>query len=242
MSDTRPAFVFVHGSCHGAWCWNLVMAQLKAQGHACRALDLPPYVVGAPAEAQVTLEDYAQAIVSDIEAHGGAPVILVGHSAGGYAITAAAAQAPDKIAQLIYVCAYVPSAGMSLADLRRSAAEQPVMCAIDLLPDRLAFVFRQDKAREALFHDCPDSVAEDAMTRLVPQPVRPQNTPVQNLARANAIARSYVRCTEDRVIPPVEQTKMTSDWPKRDVIDMHCGHSPFFADPKGLAEIILTRR
>lgn len=239
MSEASPAFLFVHGSCHGAWCWRDVMPILHAQGYAARAIDLPPY--DASARAQVTLDDYAQSIVADIDAHGGAPVILVGHSAGGYAITAAAALAPNKVAKLIYVCAYVPREGMSLADMRRSADRQPVMDVIDLTTDRQAFVFRPETARDALFHDCDDAVATDAMTRLTPQPVAPQNSPVASLGATKGIARHYVRCAKDRVIPPEEQVKMSDNWPEHCISTMTCGHSPFFADPARLAEILTTQ-
>lgn len=235
MSD--PAFLFVHGSCHGAWCWRAVIAEMRALGHSARALDLPPYEPDHP----VTLDDYARAIEADIADHADAPVILVGHSAGGYAITAAAAHAPDTIAKLIYVCAYVPQPDMSLADMRRSADRQPVMDIIDMTPDKQAFVFLPDKAREALFHDCPTALVEDAMTRLVAQPVAPQNTPVLHLERSHKIPRHYIRCLQDRVIPPEEQVKMTADWPKESVSELLCGHSPFLAAPKKLAQILAAQ-
>jgi pimeloyl-ACP methyl ester carboxylesterase len=239
---SNPAFVFVHGSCHGAWCWRDVITALHALGHSASALDLPPYEAGT----SVTLDDYARAIDDSITAHSGtthsdAPVILVGHSAGGYAITAAAARTPEKIAKLIYVCAYVPKADMSLAAMRRSAERQPVMDLINILPDGQAFEFRADTARDGLFHDCPKARAEDAMTRLVPQPIAPQNTPVAHLERTRHIPRHYIRCLHDRVIPPEEQVKMTSDWPTESVTEMPCGHSPFLADPETLAQILAAQ-
>ena len=50
--------------------------------------------------------------------------------------------------------------------------------------------------------------------------------------------RSYIRCMDDRTIPPAYQVTMTKDWPSADVHEMACGHSPFFTDPAGLARII----
>ena len=34
-------FVLVHGMAHGSWCWDRVVAGLRAQGHQVVALDLP---------------------------------------------------------------------------------------------------------------------------------------------------------------------------------------------------------
>ena len=37
----KTAFVLVHGSWHGAWCWGLVELLLEAAGHMSIAIDLP---------------------------------------------------------------------------------------------------------------------------------------------------------------------------------------------------------
>ena len=34
------AFLLVHGSCHGAWCWRDVIPALDGLGHSARAVDL----------------------------------------------------------------------------------------------------------------------------------------------------------------------------------------------------------
>jgi hypothetical protein len=34
------SFVFVHGGCHGAWCWAPVVERLIARGHEATAIDL----------------------------------------------------------------------------------------------------------------------------------------------------------------------------------------------------------
>ncbi|GMN75579.1 hypothetical protein TIFTF001_056325, partial [Ficus carica] len=40
MENRGSHFVLVHGTCHGAWCWYKVAAQLKSTGHKVTALDL----------------------------------------------------------------------------------------------------------------------------------------------------------------------------------------------------------
>ncbi|HEU5432481.1 MAG TPA: alpha/beta hydrolase, partial [Thermomicrobiales bacterium] len=51
-------------------------------------------------------------------------VILAGHSYGGMVITGVAAQAPERLAHLIYLDAFVPVAGESLLDLVGPAARR----------------------------------------------------------------------------------------------------------------------
>ena len=53
--------------------------------------------------------------------------------------------------------------------------------------------------------------------------------------RALQVPRRYIRCANDRTIPPEWQTTMTDDWPAAHVTTMQTSHSPFLADPVGLA-------
>ncbi len=92
MSD----ILLVHGSCHGAWCWRDLAPELAALGHSVSALDLPGMGADRTPLSKVTLDSYAKAIVDALSA----PTVLIGHSAGGYAITAAASLAPEKVAHL----------------------------------------------------------------------------------------------------------------------------------------------
>lgn len=44
-------------------------------------------------------------------------VILVGHSLGGIIVTNVAEKVPGKISKLVYIGAFLPKSGRSLADL-----------------------------------------------------------------------------------------------------------------------------
>jgi len=227
-------FLLIHGSCHGAWCWRDLLPELHARGHDARAIDLPGHGDDPTPYAQVMLHDYAQAIINAIDS----PVHLVGHSMAGFPITLAAQLAPEKITRLIYLCAYAAQDGKSLVDMRLQAPRQPLMHAIRKTADGLAFCVDPDKTAEVFYHDCPEGTAEYANARLCPQAIAPQATPITLGPRAAGVPRSYIRCDDDRTIPPEYQRTMTADWPAQDVYAMPTGHSPFFADPAGLADIL----
>ncbi|MBW6418648.1 alpha/beta fold hydrolase [Celeribacter sp. PS-C1] len=235
MAD--PTILLVHGSAHGAWCWRDLLPELERQGLKARALDLPSHGESLTDYTEVTLERYRDAILADIAKHGG-PVALVGHSAGGYPITAVAETAPDKIASLVYICAYVPQDGMSLADMRRRAADQPVLDLIERTDDGRAFRFKPDAGITALYHDCPEEVAEFAKANLGPQAIAPQETPLHITEASTDLPRHYVICDNDRVIPPAEQRKMVQGWPEEHIHHLPSGHSPFFAMPERLADLL----
>lgn len=208
--------LFIHGSGFGAWAWHRVIPALAALGVPARAIDLPGRG-GAP----TTLADQAQAIAHALSA----PTVLVGHSAGGYAISAAAALS-DKVSGLIYLAAYIPD-GRSLAEMRRAGPSQPMRGAFQITPDRSAYGFAPDRCEALFFHDCPD--AATATRRLCLEPIAPQETPLGPPPPRPAAA---IICTEDRAIPPQYQRFMAKGLPCR---DLPTGHAPFLAQPEALA-------
>lgn len=227
-------FLLIHGSCHGAWCWRDVIPALQARGHDVAAIDLPSHGADSTPYQEVTLDAYADAIAAAM----GDDTILVGHSMAGYPITAAAEKAPQKIARLVYLCAYVPAAGKSLVDLRIAAPRQPPLHAIEKTEDGLGFAVKPEAATGVFYQDCPREAAEFAISNLCVQAIAPQATALPLTARSQDLPRSYIRCTDDQTIPPEYQLTMTADWPRRDVHHMDCGHSPFFAVPEALAALL----
>jgi pimeloyl-ACP methyl ester carboxylesterase len=218
-------FLLIHGACHGAWAWERVIPALKALGHSARALDLPGRGV------ETTLRAQAQAVVDALQG----PTVLVAHSAGGFAITAAAQMAPEQVAGLIYVCAYVPEPGMNLAQMRRAGPRQPLAGSFRLSPDRRMFWFDEALAPALFFHDCADPQAMTA--RLCPESVAVMQTALPDTSRAEDLPRGYVVCADDRAIPIEYQHVMAQGIEAQ--ARMPCGHSPFLAMPEALAREIV---
>lgn len=223
-------FLLIHGSCHGAWCWRDVLPELVALGHIARAIDLPSHGADKTPIKEVTLDGYRDAI--------DAPVVLVGHSMAGFPIAAAAEKAPEKIERLINLCAYAPFSGLSLVEMRKLADRQPLLDAIEKSEDGLSWNPIMSKARETFYHDCPDEAVEFAEARIVPQAILPQATKLNLGMNYKSVAKSYIRCTDDRTIPPEFQTVMAERFASKDRFEMQTSHSPFFADPKGLAQLL----
>lgn len=233
-------FLLIHGSCHGAWCWRDLIPALTARGHTARAIDLPGHGADTTPYTDVTLEGYAQAILDAIDDAPIGPVMLVGHSMAGFPISLAAEMAPEKIDRLIYLCAYAPQDGRSLVEMRAEAPYQPMAEAALKTEDGLAFSVDPIKAPALFYNDCPPEAVDYALPRLCLQAIKPQATPIRLGPAYGSVKRSYIRCDDDRTIPPEYQRVMTSGWPEADVHAMQTGHSPFFADPEGLADL-LTR-
>jgi pimeloyl-ACP methyl ester carboxylesterase len=88
-TDTHPVPVlFVHGGCHGAWCWNDHFLDFFAglgfralavsfRGHGTSSLDKPLQ--------DCTISDYVEDVQTTVDGLGCEPV-LVGHSMGGFVV------------------------------------------------------------------------------------------------------------------------------------------------------------
>lgn len=228
------AFLFIHGSNHGAWCWRDVLPAMAAAGHEARAIDLPAAGADPTPPDNVTMADYRAAILAELDG----PTVLVGHSFGGMPITAAAAAAPERIAALVYLAAWAPKEGEAARDLRARYGCRNLMSAMRMGDDRKTSTFSDDSLEPLFYHDCPHGTVAYARAHLTPQPTAPGAEPAPALPPG--LNRHYIRCTEDRIIPPEAQTDMTRDWPAHSIHKIACGHSPFFAAPDRLAEILMN--
>lgn len=232
-------FVLVHGSFHGAWCWRHVIPRLVAAGHRAVAVDLPGRADDTRPSASLGYHDYVARVVDAVSAEP-EPVVLVGHSMGGVVVTGAAERVPERLARLVYVCAFLPASGQSLLDLARSDDESRLMRHLVIDEQKGTHHVDGAGARDAFYHDCPDDDVAFACERLVPEPLAVVATPVVSSAeRFGRVARHYLECTEDRALGPSLQRRMHAAQPCR-VTRLASSHSPFFAQPDALARALAS--
>ncbi|MEL6573121.1 MAG: alpha/beta fold hydrolase [Pseudomonadota bacterium] len=226
-------FLLVHGSAHGAWCWDDLIPHLQAAGHSAVAIDLPSHGNDPTHPHDVTLTSYANAIVAALDEG----TMIVAHSMAGFPATLAADMAPTRVAKLIYLCAHVPQPGKSIADMRAMADSQPLADAMIPSEDGRTVTIDPTKAGATFYHDVPADRAAWAVSRLCPQAVLPQATPYP-VSHNKSHARHYIRCMDDRAIPPALQVNYTADWPDDQVTELPTSHSPFLSDPAALASLL----
>jgi pimeloyl-ACP methyl ester carboxylesterase len=112
-------FVVAHGAWSAAWAWKKMRPLLRAAGHE---LWTPTYSglgerahLASPA---IDLDTHIQDVVGVLEMEDLRDVVLIGHSYGGMVATGVADRARSRIAQLIYLDAFVPKDAQSLLDLQ----------------------------------------------------------------------------------------------------------------------------
>ena len=103
-NSTKMNIVLVHGTYVDGSSWNKVIPILQNAGHKVIAVQLPLH----------SLADDIATVKRAIDLVG-APVLLVGHSYGGFVITNAAYNNPN-VKGLVYLAALAPKEGQSLGN------------------------------------------------------------------------------------------------------------------------------
>ena len=230
--------MLVHGAWQGAWCWDKVVPLLRDRGHAVDAIDLPGSGRDVANAAGATLERYVERVVQSIDA-GAGPVVLVGHSMGGIAITGAAEARPDRVSAAVYVAAFLPRSGSSMSEISRSAenAGSLIPRAMSMSADKRTVSLRQDALKEILYGDCTDADIAWASGRVGPQALRPQGEKVVwTPERFGRVRRIYIMTLRDRALAPEAQRRIISETSFERVITMDTSHSPFLSRPQEFAQ------
>ena len=111
-------FLVAHGAWSAGWAWKKMRPLLRAKGHE---IFTPTYTgLGERvhlASPQVDLETHIADMLGVLQFEDLRAVVLIGHSYGGMVATGVADRAPERVAQLVYVDAFVPRDGQCLFDL-----------------------------------------------------------------------------------------------------------------------------
>jgi pimeloyl-ACP methyl ester carboxylesterase len=232
-------FVFVHGTCHGGWCWEKLTPLLNAMGHVTHAPDLPGLGKDLTPPANVTLADNVDKIARKLDKIE-EPAILVGHSLGGVTISQLAEARRRKIKALVYIAALLPPSGKTGRDMTAMEPDCLFRRSREMSQDGTTYTFARAKLPTLFYADVPPEDRYRAMERLRPQPVAISSTPVTlTEERFGSVPRWYIQCTLDNAVLLSVQRRIVAMTPCR-VITMECGHSPFYSNPEELAEHLDT--
>ena len=213
--------VLVHGGFVDGAGWEGVYKILK-----------DGYNVSIVQNPTISLEDDVAATKRILAAQDG-PTILVGHSYGGAVITEAGNH--PKVAALVYVTAFVPDKGESVATLIKDPP--PGASVPPILPPQDGYLFLDKAAFPASF--AADVDAEEAAFMAdsqVPWGVGALSGTISEPAW-RAKPSWYLVATEDRMIPPDAQRAMS----KRagcTVVEVRGSHAIYVSQPGAVSALI----
>ena len=231
---SAKTFVLVHGAWHGGWCWRRVSDQLEKKGHKV----FTPTLTGLGERSHLLSKDIKLAthvtdIVNVIKWEGLKDIVLVGHSYGGIIVTGVADQMQDAISSIVFLDAFVPEAGDTLAEKASQAARDAMVAVIERgevgmkpLPAALFRVNENDRAwvdRMCTLH--PAATLTDKAT--------------YTGGRDRIAKRAYIRAKGYPSVPfdaAQEKLKAIAGWR---IYEVPCGHDVMVDMPDRLTEILL---
>jgi len=229
MAAKSPATaVLVHGAWHGPWCFDKVVEGLEARGVPSLCVDRRrgDPLVGADDS------DENERMVREQMAGIEGPIVLLGHSFGGVAITTAALD-DERVKHLVYLAAVMPDAE---GGMPASLVSPDTVGAIVPHEDGTSTV-RDEVIQPLFYHQCSDESVERAKSLLVPDDMHGTAPPPRPRALAyERIPTTYVVCTEDRCLTPEGQREQArratrvAEWPT--------DHSPFFSRPELMIDLL----
>ena len=221
-SAALPAVVLVHGGFVDGSGWEDVYRILTKDG----------YDVSVVQNATVSLSDDVATTRRVIAAHK-APVVLVGHSYGGVVITEAGND--SKVAALVYIAAFVPDSGESVATLIKDPP--PGAPVPPILPPQDGYL-ALDKAKFAASFagDVSREKAEFMANSQVPWGVEALSGAVSQPAWRKKPSW-YLIATEDKMIPPPAQ-RLMSKRAGATVVEVAGSHSVYVSQPAAVAALI----
>jgi pimeloyl-ACP methyl ester carboxylesterase len=223
MSDSdMPTVVLVHGGFVDGSGWQGVYEHLKQDGYDVAVAQIPT----------VSHADDVAVTKRAIDARSGS-VVLVGHSYGGAVITEAGNH--PEVAALVYIAAFAPDKGESVASLIKDPA--PGAPVPPILPPQDGFLFL-DKAKFAASFaaDVETGKAQFMADSQVPWGVAALEGAVSVPAWRNKPSW-YLVATDDRMIPPAAQRFM-SERAGAKVSESAGSHAIYVSRPEAVAGII----
>jgi pimeloyl-ACP methyl ester carboxylesterase len=225
-------FALVHGAGDGAWIWEKLIPEVEALGHRAVAMDLPCDDIDA------TADDDVAAIVSAIPSDAGDDVVAVAHATNGLLMPALAQRRPLR--HVVYVCAVVPSAGKTFADLMGSEPDMFVdggLTATYKVDDLGRSVFEEEQLVADFAVDCP--IADARRYAKLSRPQR-LTSYMETVPALPDVPSTYVVGTEDITLNPEWSRRAARERLGANVVEMQTGHTPMLRDPAGLARVLAS--
>lgn len=220
--NTKPTIVFVHGLWADGSSWSKVIPHLLKKGFEVISVQNPT----------TTLEEDVAATNAAIERTEG-PVLLVGHSWGGFVITEAGAH--PRVKGLVYVAAFAPDKGETVPTLSEHAA--PTKLSDFLKNTNGVLTVSKEGVSEAFAQDL--SKSEQEMIHTVQQPASPKVfAGVGEHAAWKTKPSWYVVAAKDKTINPELEAWMAKRAKAKTTV-LDTSHVAMLSKPDEVLKVIL---
>jgi len=237
MTVSAPGLVLIHGGMHGAWCWDALVPRLRTE--VC-VVDLPGRPNRPAVLAELTLDDFADSVVADVNAAGLDRVVLVGHSMAGLTVPGVIDRLGERVAGVVLVSCIVPEPGGTAIDLfpqplRGYLRRRFGRALVD--PADPGLSIPRWLARRLFYSDLSAAAAEPYLDRLCPDAPGVFFEPATLPMVRPGVPITWVRAIRDKAVTPRMQDRLIARLGAQ-VREVDSGHSPMINRPAEIAAIL----
>jgi pimeloyl-ACP methyl ester carboxylesterase len=233
--------VLVHGAFQDASVWQQVTPLLEKQGHKVITVELPGRKNSPGDPFAQTLAAYRDTVLRAI-GEGPDKVVLVGHSFGGFTISAVAEAIPARIESAIYIAAYLPQTGESMQSLAAQDKANKFTQENFVVAKDYSDASVLDRDRALIFcEECSADQKKMLLAGMVPEPLKPIAEPITLTDAAfGSVRKAYIATKRDNAVSRALQQMMIDRAKLSGVIEIDSGHAPAISAPQALADAINT--
>ena len=229
--------VLIHGGWHGGWCWKRVLPYLRAAGHEVHA----PTLTGMGErrhllDRDVSIATHIEDVVALLDYEDLTDVVLLGHSYGGMVISGVADRVPQRLKRLVFLDAFAPQNGDSVAGSVPPEQGAAMKKAIDTEGEGWLSPVPPLSVWGVV---APEDLAW--MTpRVGPQPAKTLTDPLplSNDARL-AIPKTYISCVSQQraaFVAISARIRAEGGWDYR---ELDAPHDAMVTEPRALADMLV---
>lgn len=237
-----PALVLVHGGGLAADSWKLTVDEIRklAPELTVVCLDMPGRLNKPGNLREMTVADYVDSLVGDIESAGLKDVIIAGHSMAGIMMPGVVTKlGADRVREMIFAAAFLPPEGTSIAD---SSPYLIAKAARSRAKKNVPGPTPKWMARFVFMNGVPVHRRRFMRGKLYAESLRILTEPISRRGMPHEIPRTWILTLRDRALSPKLQRKyIEALGGVQRLIEIDTSHMLMVSEPEQLAEILVER-
>lgn len=234
-----PTFLFVHGACHGGWCWKELVPLLQPQINKIYT----PTLTGCGERIHlltrdITLQTHIDDIVNVIRYEDLNNVILIGHSYAGLIIPAVYEAVSDRINQLVFLDSYIPASGKTGFDILEPQYQEQWQYVAQTQGQ--GWLMPANENSLDVWGVSNQAIRDFLLPKITDFSINFLKTPIFLTELFEQANKTYIRCTRpnyvNELMSPFYLQAQRNQWP---IYEIDSDHEPQLTAPKQLAEILL---
>jgi len=221
--------VLLHGAGLGSWIWNKLEPMLEQPSVAISF----PNRDGYKADHALTLDDYCEVVLREIDSSPNTRVALVAHSIAGVVACRLSARLGTRLVAFAGIGAVIPEDGGSflsaLPFLQRALTWGTMSVGGTRPPDSVLM--------KSYCNDLTREEADRVLTKYVPESLS-LYTQASEHNLPSGIPKFYVKLEKDKSLEPALQQRMIRNLDADRVITIQAGHLAMISEPALLAKAL----